>query len=189
MGGWIGPRIRFKCLLCGECCRFYWVPLTHVDVRRIVERTGLRPLQFAGEVPKPKVGDWGIPAFLLSDGVEHYLVLKKRVDGFCIFIKREGLSFACSIYDSRPTTCVFYPFVYARDGGVVRFEVVEAARDFCPGLGRGRAKGFDAEFAAALAHDEALAQYRELVNRWNRLVAAGAVEATLEGFLGYITNF
>lgn len=186
-GGWIAPRVSFKCAKCGECCRFYWVPLTHRDVKRIAARTGLAPEEFAAELPKERVGEWGAPSFLLSDGAEHYLVLRKRDDGFCAFIKLEGTSFICSIYDARPTTCAFYPYVYVRRDDAVFFELAAGAPSFCPGLGKGPAHGLEAEFKAALLQEEELAEYGALVRRWNKLVVSGAVEATFRNFLKFIS--
>ncbi|MGC8582565.1 MAG: YkgJ family cysteine cluster protein [Thermoproteus sp.] len=184
MPEWIGPRIRFKCTLCGECCRLYWVPITHMDLLRIAERTGLKPRDFAAPIPKAAVGEWGVPAFLLSDGREHYLVLKKRLDGFCIFIELRGGRFVCSIYDARPLNCRFYPFVYV-PGDVVRLELVEGAERFCPGIGRGPVRDLSAEAEAAVEREREMESYREVVERWNKLVASAEVEGDFDKFLDF----
>ncbi|MEL9990333.1 MAG: YkgJ family cysteine cluster protein [Thermoproteus sp.] len=185
MPEWIGPRLRFKCLLCGECCRLYWVPLTHKDLARIYEKTGLPPQKFAAAVPKDAVGDWGLPAFYLSERREHYLALRKRVDGFCFFVKLQGGRFVCSIYDVRPLTCRFYPYVYVPDR-VVRFELLEEARTFCPGVGRGPVYELSREAEAALAREAEMEEYKSIVAAWNALVLFDGVEPTFERFLEFL---
>lgn len=185
MPEWIAPRLRFKCLLCGECCRLYWVPLTHKDVVRISHKTGIPPQKFAVAVPKEAVGEWELPAFYLSGRREHYLALKKRVDGFCFFVKLEGGKFVCSIYDVRPLTCRFYPYVYV-PGKIVKLELLEDAVTFCPGVGRGPVYEPSREAEAALAREAEMEEYRSIVAAWNALVLAGGVEPTFEKFLEFL---
>ncbi len=182
MPEWRGPRIRFKCSLCGECCRLYWVPITHKDLLRIHKAAGLDPGDFATHVPKDAVGEWGVPAFLLSDGREHYLVLKKRLDGFCIFIKLRDGRFVCSIYDARPATCRFYPYVYI-PGDVVSFELAEGAAEFCPGVGRGPVRDLSAEAEAAVLREKELEEYKIFVRRWNAFALSRPDEADFRRFL------
>ncbi|MFP3251865.1 MAG: YkgJ family cysteine cluster protein [Thermoproteus sp.] len=184
MPEWIGPRIRFRCLLCGECCRLYWVPVTHVDLWRIAEGTGLKPRDFAAPIPKDAVGEWGVPSILLSDGRRHYVVLKKRLDGLCIFNKLSDGRFICSIYDRRPSSCRFYPFVYI-PGDVVRLELAKDAERFCPGIGRGPVRDLSAEAEAAAVREAEMDSYREVADRWNRLVASSKVGGTFDEFLEF----
>lgn len=182
MPQWQGPRIRFKCLLCGECCRLYWVPITHKDLYRIHKATGLDPLDFAAHVPKDAVGEWGVPAFLLSDGRAHYLVLKKRLDGFCIFTKLKDGHFICTIYEARPIACRFYPYVYV-PGDVVKFELAEGAAKFCPGIGKGPVHDLSAEAEAALLREKEMEGYKEFVKTWNAFASSSPEEASFRRFL------
>lgn len=183
---WIGPRVRFSCAQCGECCRLYWVPVTHRDIERISHRTGLRPADFTAPIPKSVVGEWGLPSFLLDDG-EHYLILRKRLDGFCVFISPEEGKFRCAIYDARPLTCRFYPFVYI-SGEPIRFELAEDAPALCPGIGRGPAVSFGSVARFAVQREKELEEYKALVNRWNRLVLSGAVRPSFEVYLDFLLS-
>ncbi|WP_243675707.1 hypothetical protein [Vulcanisaeta distributa] len=56
------PRVRFTCTLCGECCRRYWIPVTHRDAARIARYTGgMRPREFLALFPKDMAADWDEP--------------------------------------------------------------------------------------------------------------------------------
>jgi hypothetical protein len=97
------PRVRFTCTLCGECCRRYWIPVTHIDVARIAEFTGMKPRDFLALFPKDMAADWDEPVIKLRDG-EYYLVLKKRLDGTCIFNKWVAISSFVQFTQSNPTS-------------------------------------------------------------------------------------
>lgn len=84
----------FQCVKCGECCRPV-VKVKEEEIQRI-ETTGIPRDQFI--VPDPVTEDPSI----------HTL---KQVNGVCMFLKREGDAFVCSIYDERPDTCKKYPFI------------------------------------------------------------------------------
>ncbi len=85
-------RRNFKCTKCGECCR----PLVKVDEEDIqrIEQAGYKREDFL---------DYGPPDSLQKD------VLKQK-DDVCMFLKRNGEEFVCTIYDHRPKNCQIYPF-------------------------------------------------------------------------------
>lgn len=157
------------------------MPLTHKDLLRI-SKIGLDPREYATHVPKDAVGEWGVPSFLLSDGREHYLVLKKRLDGFCVFVRLRNGRFVCSIYDARPITCRFYPYVYV-PGDVIKFELAEGAAEFCPGIGKGPVNDLSAEAEAALLREEELEEYKAFVKEWNSFAQSRPEEASFRRFL------
>jgi Fe-S-cluster containining protein len=83
----------FKCVKCGECCR----PVVKVNEEEIqrIEETGKKREDFI--VLDPVTEDPSIKTL-------------KQVNGVCMFLKREGDKFVCSIYNNRPNTCRKYPF-------------------------------------------------------------------------------
>lgn len=116
----------------GRCCRVYWVPVTHLDVFRIVYYGDLKPRGFlrlhvdaSSNTPSIKI-----------KGREYYLALKRSVNR-CVFLLDNG---KCSIHEFKPLTCRFYPFVYiTRNGKAVDIDVCSKALGSCPGLVMDRA--------------------------------------------------
>ncbi|MEM3679506.1 MAG: YkgJ family cysteine cluster protein [Candidatus Bathyarchaeia archaeon] len=121
--------VKFKCTLCGVCCGQYWVPVTHLDVWRILHYGGYDTQGFlmlyradSYKSSFPKVSLW--------DG-EGYLGLKRFPDGFCVFNKNK----ICIVHQFKPLTCRFYPFIYVTSNGrVTSIEVNKSAVKVCPGL-------------------------------------------------------
>ena len=76
-------RDRFKCVSCGNCCRFRVTPLLAGDVVRL-ESAGLSGFadRYGGEA------------------------CMKRVRGRCMFLKDDR----CSVYEHRPRVCRSFPF-------------------------------------------------------------------------------
>ena len=86
---------NFKCVKCGQCCRPI-VKLSPDDVVRIEKSGALRE------------------EFLAFDPQEEAPIHKdtiRRVNGVCMFLRRKGDEFICSIYDHRPGICRKYPFI------------------------------------------------------------------------------
>ncbi len=180
------PKIRFECVLCGECCRRYWIPVTHIDIARICRYTGLKPRDFIALFPKESTAGWDEPVIRLRDG-EYYLVLKKRLNGTCIFNLRLDDRLVCSIHPVKPNVCRYYPFVYWFVGpNTVKFEVTDRALNYCPGIGRG---GYvDLRLEARLIADSIYArgEFKAIVDKWNEMVDKGAVRGYTMEFISYI---
>lgn len=83
-------RVRFwRCLGCGECCRWFNVPLRPVEYVELLNRYGEGAFRF--ELGK--------------------VFLKRRIDGRCIFQTfREGL-WLCSLQKLKPIACKLWPFM------------------------------------------------------------------------------
>jgi len=79
----------FKCTKCGECCR----PIVKVDEKDFI-----------------RIKEAGYNDFSEYDETIKSNVLKQK-KGVCIFLKRKGEEFICSIYDQRPEVCRQYPFI------------------------------------------------------------------------------
>lgn len=82
---WLGFHKKdFKCIMCGNCCRFSIITLTDEDIKRIED---------AGQ----------------KDFIENVSLSEKklrRVNGRCLFNKDDK----CGIYESRPNVCRNFPF-------------------------------------------------------------------------------
>ncbi|WP_054843276.1 YkgJ family cysteine cluster protein [Vulcanisaeta souniana] len=180
------PRVRFTCVLCGECCRRYWIPVTHRDVARIARYTGMRPREFLALFPKEMAADWDEPVIRLRDG-EYYLVLKKRLDGTCIFNKWIGDKLICSVHSVKPNVCRYYPFIYWLNGDIAKFEVYDKALGYCPpGIGKGGYVDLKIEISSISDAVKAKTEFREIINKWDELVREGSVNGTLEEFMDYL---
>jgi len=124
--------VRFRCLMEGDCCRKYWIPIIHTDlyrlhvyghigVRQLVECVDLYPCDEEDRRFKP----------LKFGGELVYLALKSNDDG-CVFLSRDG---KCSVHGFKPLVCRFYPFLYVvREDGGVDIELNEKAVGECRGL-------------------------------------------------------
>ena len=80
---------NFKCTKCGECCR----PIVKVDKKDI-----------------KRIEELGLTDFTEYDQKIRSRVLKQN-KGVCVFLKREGDEFTCSIHNNRPEVCRNYPFI------------------------------------------------------------------------------
>jgi Fe-S-cluster containining protein len=89
-------NVRFKCLRCALCCgdtknRVRSILLFKIEAGRISRKTSKSLDDFAEKV----------------EGFEPYVYrMKKTEEGKCVFLKDSS----CSIYESRPLICRFYPF-------------------------------------------------------------------------------
>jgi Fe-S-cluster containining protein len=75
---------RFKCMMCGNCCRLRFIHLTKDDIARIQSK--------------------GHSDFHDNVGGECML---KRIRGRCMFVGKDD---SCSIYEIRPEVCRKFPF-------------------------------------------------------------------------------
>ena len=79
----------FKCTKCGECCRPI-VKLSKEDITSI-EEIGKKEF------------------FVYDENIKSNVL--KQVNYRCMFLKKEGDEYLCSIYNNRPEVCRKYPFI------------------------------------------------------------------------------
>jgi len=182
---YVQPKVRFKCTLCGECCRRYWITVTVDDLLAILINSGLRPSEVSALYNANVAGDWQAPRIRLRDGY-YYLVLRKRVDGSCIFNEWRGDRMICTIHSYKPLTCRFYPFIYHWVDDKLYFELYDKAMGYCPGVGNGPIVDLARESEYAVKSREAKERFRVFVNHWNKLVDDKSVEATVDSFMNYL---
>jgi Fe-S-cluster containining protein len=113
-------KVRFKCEKCALCCgdtkdRIRRILLLKIETERISQKTHKSVDRFAEKL----------------DGCEPYVyVMKKTENGKCIFLKDS----LCTIYQTRPLICRFYPFELKEDE---HCKHVFAYTDECPAIGNG----------------------------------------------------
>ena len=115
------PRnVRFKCERCALCCgdarnRVRSILLLKIETDYISRKTSKSPDEFAEKV----------------EGFEPYTYrMKKTNDGKCLFLKDNS----CSIYETRPLICRFYPF-QLKNIRTDRYAFEYTTE--CPGIGKG----------------------------------------------------
>jgi hypothetical protein len=161
--------------------------VTHIDVARIAEFTDMKPRDFLALFPKDMAADWDEPVIKLRDG-EYYLVLKKRLDGTCIFNKWVGDKPICSVHPVKPNVCRYYPFIYWLDGGIVKFEVYDKAIGYCPGINRGGFASFRVEISSVGESVRAKSEFRKIINDWNDKVSRGLIDGSIDSFFNYLES-
>ncbi len=182
---YVQPKVRFKCTLCGECCRRYWITVTLDDLVEIFINTKLKPSSITALYNANVAGDWQAPRIRLKDG-QYYLVLRKRIDGSCIFNEWVNGKMICSINNFKPLTCRFYPFIYHWSGEVLYFELYDKAVGYCPGVGNGPIVDLVKESEYAVKSRMAKDRFRAFVDYWNTMVNEGLVNGDLETFMNYL---
>jgi Fe-S-cluster containining protein len=115
------PRhVRFVCERCALCCgdseeRVRQILLLKVEAKRIAQKTKRKTEEFAEKIA----------------GSEPYLFcMRKTMAGKCVFLSDNS----CSIYDTRPLICRFYPFELKNTGNdTFSFTYTKE----CLGIGKG----------------------------------------------------
>lgn len=112
-------HLRFRCEKCGLCCgntryKSRNILLLEHEIVRISERTSKAAEEFSEKVINES----------------HFTHRMKKSNGSCMFLKQN----LCSIYDTRPIICRFYPFsLKSIEGNTFVF----SSTDECPGVGNG----------------------------------------------------
>jgi Fe-S-cluster containining protein len=159
-------HLRFRCTSCGNCCRDLRVPLTHADLRRLVDATARPASEFVAWLPTREVDLTGEPGslVLLDHEAGHVLMALAQREGACVFL---GSDERCTVYRARPGNCRLYPFAasFGRRGGIRRLRLLagtdcEYARD-----------GQHQPHALRVADEQRWAEHRSFlahISRWNR---------------------
>lgn len=176
--------VEFNCILCGKCCEWYWIPLTHLDMFRLKFYGGytLKKILDLKDIQRNDLKNEYVVK--IEDG-EYYIALRREEDA-CIFLD-EG---KCSVHKFKPLVCRFYPFLYVikDDGGIV-IEVNDEAIGKCPGL------KLDSEIIPkdierslkklAKIRLLELNLWRETIKSWNETMGA---KGCLSEFINYSIN-
>jgi uncharacterized protein len=118
---WYRKGLSFKCVQCGACCSgepgYVWVSAE--EQRQIAKALGMKD----GKLTSKHVRRVG---FRYS--------LTEKANGDCIFLKRNGKTAGCAIYDARPRQCCTWPFW---GYNLKSPEHWAAAAEMCPGMNQG----------------------------------------------------
>lgn len=154
-----------------RCCRLYAIPVTHLDVARLVEHT-LRPATEIVEASPDDFADEMPVAYL--EGQPAQLVLRRSADGeACVFLDGDR----CQVHAQAPSVCRMYPYVACRDD---ELQLRQRHDVYCEGdfvldeAGRRRLMADSDRF-----WNVELDAYRVLVQRWNVMGGPGGMEALL----------
>lgn len=109
--------LGFRCTECGNCCSDTFVPITDLDVRRLMDGTGMKAEDIVTFFAPDDFEDKGEGlSFANLDGGRFTLGLQKRHDkangrDACKFFRDNR----CSVYEHRPVTCRVWPFTLSFD--------------------------------------------------------------------------
>jgi len=96
---WSSVR-SWNCNACGECCKWFRVPVNTREYSRIAQA-------------------YGYDVFELGLGVAH---LRKQAQERCIFQFREGSRWLCGLRAEKPHVCRMWPFIVSRTPRYERLE-------------------------------------------------------------------
>lgn len=99
--------LKIKCAGCAACCQEVIPPITHIDVRRIIDKTGLSPEEFS-RMYTPDEIDLEASSFNWVKMTAGKRVLGLlQPGGKCRFLSKKN---KCTIYNFRPMVCRGYPY-------------------------------------------------------------------------------
>lgn len=123
---WYESGLSFECTQCGNCCSgdpgYVWA--TKEEVSKISEFLG----RTDGTLDKKHLRRVGLR-----------YSLTEKVDGDCIFLKREGGKTMCGIYSVRPLQCRTWPFWTQN---LRSQNAWNEAHEICPGMNCGKQHSF-----------------------------------------------
>jgi len=160
-------HLHFRCTSCGNCCRELRVPLTHADLRRLVDGSGLAANEVVEFMPSEAVDLTGEPGslVLLDHSAGHALMALAQRAGACRFLAEDE---RCTVYAARPASCRLFPFnpSFGRRGGLRRLRLLGGAN--CDGAQDGENHPHALREADRVRWAEHQS-FLEQIARWNRL--------------------
>jgi len=174
------PTIRFRCTLCGWCCRNYTPLITAADARRI-QKALRKPLSefLAFYRPEDFPVAPGADANFFQTKHGPVVMALQRTSGGCVFLQED----MCSIQAFKPGLCGAFPFQPVSPGDLDGpFDLLG---DPCDG---------NNDTDEVVSQDEARTsyevfvrdyyQYQDLVRSWND--DASCTEHEIEDFLNHV---
>jgi Fe-S-cluster containining protein len=170
-----------------RCCSARTVVLSGADIWRIAGRLQVPPTSFLRAVAAPPDAD---DAFALDQTPQRWrAALARSADrgsATCIFLVQPNGAARCGLGAGRPLPCRHFPAVLAGD-------VVSVPADMSCSCHTWSLADLDiARERETLQQAEAEGrQHRDLVARWNALIAAGApsMRRTLEDFCTFVQHY
>ena len=170
--------LYFSCNQCGACCREYQIPVSHVDVQRLLAAHPDQPIKALFRLRPAPPDD--AEAILIEQTYWH-LLLQRHAEG-CLFLQTDG---RCGSYDSRPQACRTFPF--DRKRGLIQIlpDALPAYEVHCDRerVPKTMIKQAHQDNLDGSRHFNA---YRNLISRWNQWVAQTPERQTLEQFIAFM---
>jgi Fe-S-cluster containining protein len=115
---------RFRCTRCALCCGDTEARARHILLLK-------KEAENISEMTSRPVEDFACR----TEGYEPYVYeMRKRTNGRCPFLEED----TCTIYDSRPLVCRYYPFELRT---LASGRLVFSSTKECPGIDRGKRLG------------------------------------------------
>ncbi|MEM1645200.1 MAG: YkgJ family cysteine cluster protein [Ignisphaera sp.] len=162
--------VKFRCLCDGQCCKRYWIPVTHLDLLRLQIYGNIKVDENIVELKDSEQYELDIYPPIKINNKEYYLGLALKEDGSCIFLRSDG---KCAVHEFKPLVCRFYPFVYwFKENGEIDIDLNEKAIGECLGLILD-GEPIDRSIVESLKRiarirREELKLWSDIINEWNK---------------------
>ncbi|MFN8577431.1 MAG: YkgJ family cysteine cluster protein [Candidatus Sericytochromatia bacterium] len=176
---WSKEKIFFSCNQCGDCCKDMDVPLSHIDINRLIQaNTGFDSEMFITLVQPEEIT---LDCALLYGSYQELYLTNKLSDNSCIFLKDNK----CSIYEYRPNSCRTWPFSKNLKNKLFIDNVASKLVDTSCSKDRFKAHNQVRENINDGINE--VKEYREIVKNWNIFVKNNYEIQTLEEFINFFT--
>ena len=177
----ITKLLESKCSQCGSCCCDPLIELTHFDIRRLVDHTGISAdrlvkLYSSSDMDGEEEQEW----IRLSYG-KRMIGLSKKRNGSCMFLSREK---SCTAYEARPMSCRLFPInvEFEEDEKTCNMELSDIIKDKFINCKRssGKARPYKEFFAVATNAMKEYEEYSSRIEKWNSSSERGGKQELLE---------
>ncbi len=179
------PDLKIECAKCSACCREMIVVLTHHDVNRITEATGLAAQSFVTMYsPREIALEPDHKGWVKMPSCKRVMGLKQK-QGRCVFLSRNN---GCTIYNARPVACRTYPLdiELCRNNRITAIGFQERAAyngKTCTAVARIAAKD-NCIIEYTMQEDREDRSYWRKCSQWNRLSNGERTAGKFLAFLG-----
>jgi Fe-S-cluster containining protein len=121
--------LSFHCTGCGNCCREPLLPVTDLDLRRLMEHTRRPPGELVRWITSRQIDLDDEPEAFVRLREGRRVMTLRQVRSGCIFLDPNQ---RCKVYAARPLGCRVFPFDTKFDklGKIRRLELIQATD--CP---------------------------------------------------------
>ncbi|MEK7434474.1 MAG: YkgJ family cysteine cluster protein [Cyanobacteriota bacterium] len=169
-------KILFSCNKCGECCHEMDVPLSHVDIIKLL-KNNIEAKDFIDLIISSENEPYSV--FIYGEYVSLYL-RNKDDDNACIFLENN----VCSVYETRPNSCRTWPFSRKKSKLLIDDYAGKVVEGFCDKKRVKNHKEIDLLIDEGI---EEVSEYQNLINKWNNEFSNKKEEKTLDDFIKYIS--
>lgn len=155
-------KLDFACQSCGNCCKFFNINITHLDIQRILEN---RPDLKAEDIVSFSISEKGDPESFISTYGKRQIDLKKKKDkDECVFLENN----VCSIHPFKPIVCRVWPFSLEKND---KIDWIKEHKSFiknkCAHTSIKGANDPEQLLALLKQHDHERRLFEKVVKKWN----------------------